>query len=300
MFALRRALRGLARHPGLHAATVATAALTLLVVGSLALIYYNLEEVVSDWQAQFRMVAVLRPNLAPGEAADLERALLVLPGVAGAEHVDSRAALEALAQRLNAGSGPADAAAGRARLVELLSGNPLPSSFRLRVAPLYQTPGALRLLARQAGSFAAVAEVRYGEAWAARFYSFFRLFKLVAAATCGLLFVSATFIISGQIRMALSLRQGEIDLLRLLGAGEARVMAPYLLEGALLGAAGAALSLAVLLGLFRLLAWQAGTEVESLLAGTRFLPPAAALGLVAFGAAVGLLGSLVSMRRLPG
>jgi len=293
---LRRTLRGLAGSRGLHLLTLSTVCLSFLVVGTLALIYLNLERAMASWQSQFRVVVVLRPGVGDEGAYELRGVLAGLPGVAGAEYVDSGAALDALSERLghmDGRQGP-----GRARLLELLSDNPLPSTFRLRVRPDSLTPQALRALAGRAQRLPGVAEVRYGEAWVARFYSFFRLFKYVATISCGLLFVTATFIISAQIRLVLALRRDEIGLLRLLGAGDFYLGAPYVVEGALIGMGGAALAAAALLGLYRLLVVQAGTEIEPLLSASSFLPPTAILALVGFGAAVGVLGSLVSLRRL--
>jgi cell division transport system permease protein len=292
---LRRSLRGLVRNPGLHALTLATVTLIFLVVATLGLIYANLDEIITNWQAQFRMSVALSTTPSTARVGALRAELLRLPGVAGAEFVDSEAALDALAGHLGQS---AEANPSQAKLVELLGANPLPATFRLRVSPEAQEPTALKTLAGRAGSLPGVAAVRYGDAWAGRFYSFFRLFKLVAAATCGLLFLTAAFIISAQMRLALSLRRDEIALLRLLGAGGVFIKTPYVIEGALLGSGGAAVASLVSFALYRLFAAQAGTDLESLLSATHFLPPAVIGGLVGFGAVLGILGSLISLRGL--
>jgi cell division transport system permease protein len=140
--------------------------------------------------------------------------------------------------------------------------------------------------------------VRYGERWAARFHSFFRLFKLIAAGLSALLFLSSAFIISNQVRLAVALRRERIELLRMLGAGTTYLAAPYLLEGVLLGLAGSGAALAAVFGLYRLTLAQAPAEVAAVIAGTSFLPPEAMWVFLLAGASAGLLGSLVSLRRL--
>jgi cell division transport system permease protein len=291
---LRRALRGLARNAATHALTLVTVALTFLVVAALGLIYFNLERLIADWQSRFRMVVVLKPAVPAGRIPHLRRELEALPGVVGAEYIDRAAARDALAARL----GEREGKSSQIRALGLLERNPLPASFRLRVVPEGQEPVALKSLAGRAAELPGVAEVRYGDVWAGRFHTFFRLFKVVATATSILLFLAATFIISSQIRLALALRRGEIELLRLLGASGGFIRAPYVIEGAILGTAGAAAAIALLAGLYGILVTQAGTDIEGLLSASRFLPPQAALALVGFGAAVGILGSLVSLRRL--
>lgn len=291
MRVLRRTLRGLTTSPGPPLLSLLSVALIFLVVGALALIYLNLDRAFASWQAQFRMVVALRPALSRERLICLERELAALPGAAGAEYVDSTAALEALEARLGT--------AGRGtRALEILADNPLPATFRLAVKPAHLAPERLKALARRAEGLEGVAEVRWPQEWASRFWSFFRLFKLVALVTCGLLFVTTAFIISSQIRLSLALRRREIGLLRLLGATSVHVGAPYVLEGALVGLAGAALAVGGLFVLFRLLVARAGTELDSLLSGVSFLPLEAGAALIGFGAAVGVLGSLVSLRRL--
>jgi cell division transport system permease protein len=285
---LRRSLRGLTRHARLWALTLASVALTFLVVATLALIHDNLQRAVTGWQERFRLSAALEPGLSDDRLAELGGQLRALPGVSGVDYVDSAAALEELERRL----GPQE------QLLSLLPGNPLPGTFRLRVRAEALEPARLRAMAERVRALPGVAEVRWGETWAARFFGFFRLFGLVAAACAVLLFAAAAFIISSQIRLALALRREELAILDLLGASSAFIRGPYVIEGALVGTGGAALAAAVCFGLYRLFLSQAGTGLESLLAQTRFLPAESVAALIGFGAVVGMAGSLVSVRRL--
>ncbi len=96
-----------------------------------------------------------------------------------------------------------------------------------------------------------VLKVQYGRQWIERFYSFVRLMRIVVILSGSLLILTSTFMIARTIRLTLLSRQRELELLRLCGASNTYIRAPYFLEGALQGLLGAALGLAALYILFK-------------------------------------------------
>jgi cell division transport system permease protein len=102
-------------------------------------------------------------------------------------------------------------------------------------------------------------------------------------AVCTVLLVAAT------IRLAFHTRRQAMEIMHLVGADRRFISAPFLVEGALYGLAGAALGL-VLLGLIFLV-------ISRYLSGARFIPAPILLGLLIFGPLLGILGSLLSLRR---
>jgi cell division transport system permease protein len=99
--------------------------------------------------------------------------------------------------------------------------------------------------------------------------------------------------------LALFSRREEIEILRLIGATRAFIRIPYLLEGAVLGACGSALSLGILKLGFELFRQQIGmagrfSGIENLLS---FFPLSMCLALVVVGMGLGFAGSFVSLRR---
>lgn len=104
--------------------------------------------------------------------------------------------------------------------------------------------------------------------------------------------LAMVIVISNTLRMTLLARADEIQLMRLLGAGEWFVRMPFLLEGGLLGAGAGALSWLLLWPpLFAVGDWlaQLDADVSGLVL---FLP------LIVGGAMVGFLGALLATTRL--
>jgi cell division transport system permease protein len=96
-------------------------------------------------------------------------------------------------------------------------------------------------------------------------------------------------IIGSTIRMAVLARAREIEIMRLVGATNGFVRLPFLIEGTIKGLLGGALAVAM--------AWLAHTAVSRMLFETVFFTPAQAAIGIAAGAALGFLGSLLSVGR---
>jgi cell division transport system permease protein len=105
-------------------------------------------------------------------------------------------------------------------------------------------------------------------------------------------------IIGNTIRLAVTSRKREIEVLKLCGATDGYVRTPFVLEGAL--QAGSAALVALLLLLVAYLSVRGSIEATlSAVTGVRmeFLPVSILAGVVLCAAAVGALGSALSLRR---
>jgi len=124
-----------------------------------------------------------------------------------------------------------------------------------------------------------------------------------AARTAGLvmtvgLVVITLFIIMNTIRLAVYARRQEIEIMKLVGATDWFIRWPFVLEGMLYGLLGAAITLALVLPAYQPL-------MAEFLSLVRFLPVQSdptflyKLGVltVGVGAAVGIAGSYISVRR---
>ena len=101
------------------------------------------------------------------------------------------------------------------------------------------------------------------------------------------------------MRLLLSRRRTEVEVLKLVGATNEFVRRPFVIEGAMQGAAGAAAAIALLGALFFLVRGRFDHELANLLGlSPSFLPWTVSLGLVLLGGALGATTALVSLRRM--
>ena len=106
-------------------------------------------------------------------------------------------------------------------------------------------------------------------------------------------------IIANTIRLALYSRREEIEILGMIGASTTFIRVPYLLEGAVLGLLGSALSLIILRAGFELFRHEIGSAsrffgVDALLT---FFPLEMCIVLVLVGLFLGFSGSFLSLLR---
>ena len=117
-------------------------------------------------------------------------------------------------------------------------------------------------------------------------------FSLALAIALG---VAAVALIANTINMAIYARREDLEIMRLVGAGNWFVRTPFLLEGVIEGLLGGAVAVAVIVFLYRLGLGSLDTvEILTLEVDGEFLFTFGVI-IVTFGAIVGLIGSGVSL-----
>ncbi|HEX2168185.1 MAG TPA: FtsX-like permease family protein, partial [Longimicrobiales bacterium] len=170
-----------------------------------------------------------------------------------------------------------------------LETNPLPASLEISLHGGQADASVIRSVASRIRGMPVVEEVQFGEDWVDKVYVLRRIAGL-AMLTLGLGFAAvAALIIGAAIRMAVFARRDEIVIMRLVGATDAFIRRPFVIEGMITGIIGALLALLGTWAVFRLLS---GSVVE-----LTWIPRSWLIAGVAAGTVVGLLASMVAVRR---
>lgn len=192
--------------------------------------------------------------------------------------------------------------------VDALDGeNPVPASLVIRLDDPQQVEATAERLV-QDETFASVADadspdevgsaVQYGRETVERLFSVTNYIRIAAVVLVLLLIFVAFVFINNTIRLAISARQREIAIERLVGASNSFIRGPFLAEGAIEAILGSALAiLALHLGTNYLLP----TMANSLQFLSFNLPVETMIrtdvGLLVIGLVIGLFGSALAMRR---
>ena len=133
--------------------------------------------------------------------------------------------------------------------------------------------------------------------------SFNSLFTYVAVAIIALLLVVSIFLIANTVNVGISVRRHEIAIMKLIGATDSFVRAPFIVEGLLLGLIGSLIPLGILFIAYdRILGWLLNrfgvlnTISGSLPSVIEVFHVLAPVG-VALGLGIGLIGSIITVRR---
>ena len=140
-------------------------------------------------------------------------------------------------------------------------------------------------------------KVQYGQGWVERFHYLTKLVRIIVLLSGVLLILTTTFMVAYTIRLAVINRQAELEILRLLGATNSYIRAPFLLEGLLQGLLGSALGIFLLLMLFRWIKMLFTGEGFLNLFEFSFFPPLTTGIIMAASILLCTVGSLSAMRK---
>lgn len=269
-----------------------TAVLTAFTIGfSLAIfaiflfVSINLNGFISTWGDKTHVVVYVKDSAAP-DPEKFGEELKRVPGVSSFTYISRAAALKELRDELK----------GHESILEGVDTNLLPASFEIKIGSAYRDSDKVRALTENIRKLPWADEVQYSEEWVEKFASLVRFIEL-AALVIGVFLAAATvFIVSNTVRLAVYARRDEIEIMRLIGASDAYVKAPFFIEGVMQGVAGGLISF-VILAVGRHLILDNVPQYFRFALDVPFPAPAVFSVLVLSGVLMGVAGSLVTVGR---
>lgn len=269
--------------------SIATIAVSLFILGVFFTVSMNLNELMAGWASRVQLTVYLADNASASDRESLEKLFTQSEEIESFDFVSKDAAVS----RFRSYFPELDT------LPDVLEANPLPASFEVTVAADFRAPETVRVLARRLGAESSVAEVDYDLLWIERLTGVIELVRIVGLTIGGALVIASVFTIFNVIKLTVYGREDEIGIMRLVGATRAYIRGPFLVEGILQGGLGGALALGLLYVSHQYFLREALSSFE-LLPTTdwlRFVPPTAWAAIVCGGMFVGLVGSLLSVRK---
>jgi cell division transport system permease protein len=284
---VRRAVVNLWRAPLPSLVAVLTMALALFLGAGFLAALAGAKSLLRTWGAEATIALYLAPGETEAQGSTLADKLRSEHAEVSVVFVDRAQALARLREDMRDQAGALDG----------VSPAVLPMTLELTPRETLQ-PSELRLLAESLGKLPEVIKVDYGSEWLDALEAFGRGLRAAAASAIALVLGAAILVIANTIRLAVYARRDEIEIMKLVGATDGYVRLPFLLEGALQGIAGALLALLGLYAVERVLIPRAQAAFAFTAAATIGpVLPIHLAAMIAFGAAVGLLGSWLAVAR---
>lgn len=276
MLALREALNASRRAPLLSGLGVLTIGFSLFAFGLFGLVAINIRQALRSVEERVE----IRAFVAEGTPADAVAAAMsdidAFPEVVHVDFVSSEAALERARKDLGEFS-------------DVFEEATLPASIDIHLRVGHRDPATVKSVADRIKSYQFVDDVRYGEEWVEKLYRLRRI-ATTAGTALGLAFAAVSVIIIGAtIRVSVLAREKEISIMRLVGATDAFVRAPFLIDGFIKGVLGGLLAL--------LLIWIAYRVIDTRFIKLVFFDERLVFAGLAAGALIGVAGSATSVWR---
>lgn len=282
-----QAARGIRSGWLIQLAATGAIAVGLLLVSLAFLGTSNVERLTQFWGRGFQAVAYLKHDTSASQAAALARLLEKRPEVLAVRQVSSTEALRRLQESLGQ----------RKELLEGVEAQFLPASLEISLSD--QHPEQTRSLLSMLAASKLVEEVDHMGDWSRRLNSLVHLLRWSGLGIALVVALACLYIIGSTIRLGVHARREEIDILKLVGATEAFIKAPFVIEGAIQGLCGALFATGLVYAVFKVVA----PRIEALLTAAishvslSFLPAGQVALVLAGGAALGILGSAMALRR---
>jgi cell division transport system permease protein len=268
--------------------TVAVIGIALALPGGLYVLTRNLNLLGSEWQQTATISVFLRAEVGVEEAAELAGDLRRRPDLLQVRLIEPEDALAELRDQ-----------SGFAEAIDQLEENPLPVVLALQPGEGLASPEALEGLREELAALPLADFARMDTEWIRRFQAMVTLSQRGVLLLGGVLSIAVLLVVGNTIRLEIENRRREIEIMELVGATSAFIRRPFLYTGAWYGLMGGltawllvSLALALLQGPVSRLASLYNTEFP--LSG---LGPGAFVTLLAASAALGLLGSWLSVGR---
>jgi len=263
-----------------------TIALALFVLGGFLVVTANLQRLGAEWSDSAELSVYLKDDVTPEQRQALEAALVPGDVVASREYVSKAEALSRFKKTFGELAAAMDGAGD----------NPLPASLEVRLRPGPGASAAVDALGNQLRQMPGVADVRFDRQWLNRVMSAITIIRGVGLVLGAILTIAAALTVANVVRLALYARRDELEIMQLVGAPQAFINGPFVMEGVLQGGVGALLALTALGAAFLALRGRYLMPLASAMNMTsiHFLPVELCIMLVVGGMAVGCVGGLVA------
>lgn len=283
-YLLKQGVKNIFTHGFMSFASITIIIACLLIMGSFSLLTLNIDAMIDEMQNQNNVLAYIDESLSESEARALESKILAVDNVATAEFVTREEAMENFESDYD----------------ENLFENIDPTVFRHRfvitlddLSLMKETQAALRNVK---GVASVTAHVDYAE----KFISFRNIVSIVSLILIVILIVVSLFIMTNTIKLATFGRREEIAIMKMVGATNAFIRLPFVIEGLVLGAVGGGIAYLLQWGLYSVLTDKIMSGMAS---GIVDVLPFSAVALpvlivfLAVGILVGVFGGLNAIRN---
>jgi cell division transport system permease protein len=234
VFSIRRAWQGFWRNALMSLAATATMVLMLVLLAGFWIIQTGLLSALDFTESKVEVVANIKLDATDQQVAQLRSTIQEMPEVVGMTYVSQEEALARFQASMKA--------QGREDLTKVLDANPLTASFEIKLRdPSFSSKVSEALQPQKQPAIRNVLDTNETARNVKTVTDIMRTAGTVILIVIG---VIVLFIIVNTIRLAVFARAEEIEIMRLVGASDAFIRWPFVFEGAMVGALGAAITLA--------------------------------------------------------
>ncbi|HEY6951518.1 MAG TPA: permease-like cell division protein FtsX [Bacteroidota bacterium] len=266
------------------ATAIVTVCISLLLLSCFTILLINANHVVESLREKVEMEAFLQDNLPADSISAVREKIAALDGVRETRYVSKDEAAEIFKEQFGED------------IYKVLNFNPLPPSVKISLKRGYRTLTAATSIYDSVRTMAGVEDVIYRK-------DLLEMLDKRAVALLWLMLgigifvtISSIFLVANTIRLAIYSKRAIIRTMKLIGATRGFIRTPFIIEGLIQGFIGGCASAGIVFVIFEYL----GRWVSIQLSDFVRVDPYYYAIIVGVGCLLGVVGSLISIRRFIG
>ena len=231
---VRDAFKSVFRNFALSLASMSCITITLIIVAVSIILSYNVNNFTTEVENNMTIVVFLEPLIDEEDIPEVEDKIRLLSYIDTIEFNDKMSIKENLMEVNEELKIVLEKYTTREE-------NPLSDTFHVRVTDINR----IEEVALQIDEIEKVLAVRYGEGLIEQLISSFDVIRNFSLGAVVALIIVTAFLIANTIKITIFSRKREISIMRLVGASNANIKIPFILEGLFLGVIGAVIPILI-------------------------------------------------------
>lgn len=294
IYSMRQGAANIKRNKLFSLASIATIAICIFLIGLFYSVFVNMNHMIREAEEQISVTVFFKNGITEEEVTNLETKIKKRAEVKSVKYTSAEEAWDGFKQTYFGDH--MDLAEG------FKDDNPLANSasFEIFLNDISMQDVLVSYLESLQGE--GVRQVNSSKNTASTISEFGKLVGYISVALIAILFAVAIFLISNTITMGITVRKEEISIMKLMGASDLFVRAPFMVEGFLIGFIGALIPLILLFIIYQRVVVYILGQFQQLSSFTIFLSETEVFRVLApvallIGVGIGLVGSMITIRK---
>ena len=276
--------RGIFKHGFMSFATVAIIVACLIIMGSVILVGYNIDALISELEDQNEVVAFVDEDYDDEASKALESSIKSIANIESVSYVTRDEAMSNFMGNYDSG------------LMEGIDSSVFRNRYVIKLADIAQMAATKQALENVEGIVKVNAHLDYAQS----FITIRNIVRIVSLVLIAMLTFVSFFIMSNTIKLATYSRREEIGIMKMVGASNSFIRMPFIIEGLILGLFGAMVAFFMQWGIYNVLTDKiiessTGTYLNVVQFQSVMTP--ILVFFLAIGAVVGLFGGISAIRN---
>lgn len=263
---------------------IVTVSISLLLLSSFAILFFNASSVVESLRNKVEMEAFLVEGLSEPQIDAVLARIGSVEGVASVRFVSKEEAAAIFKEEFGED------------INKVLDFNPLPASAKIFLKDGYKTAQRAEVIYNEAVAIEGVEDVIYRKTLLEMLDQRAKTFLWVALGIGIFITISSVFLVANTIRLAIYAKRKIIQTMKLIGATRRFIRTPFILEGLLQGLMGGLTASGIVFLIFNYLEQWISFQLSDFVK----VDPLSYGIIIAAGCLLGLVGSMISIRRFIG